>query len=114
MRVLGIVFAGTATEHREEMSRFVAGVLGLERIEVGGASADMFALADGSTFAVAGPREMGGTTRSLGFLVDDLAAAVASLRAAGVEPGPVAENDRFRYSHFRAPDGALYELVEQR
>ena len=90
MRVLGIVFAGTATEHREAMSSFVAGVLGLERIEVGG------------------------TTRSLGFLVDDLAAAVDALREAGVEPGPVAENARFRYSHFRAPDGSLYELVERR
>jgi len=49
MRVLGIVFAGTATEPREAMSSFVAGVLGLERIEVGG------------------------TTRSLGFLADETA-----------------------------------------
>ena len=23
------------------------------------------------------------------------------------------ENDRYRYTHFRAPDGRLYELVEE-
>jgi hypothetical protein len=26
----------------------------------------------------------------------------------------VAENARYRYMHFRAPDGQLYELVEER
>ena len=26
----------------------------------------------------------------------------------------VAENDRYLYLHFRAPDGRLYELVEER
>ena len=30
-----------------------------------------------------------------------------------VEVDEIAENERFRYVHFRAPDGALYELVEQ-
>jgi catechol 2,3-dioxygenase-like lactoylglutathione lyase family enzyme len=114
MRILGLVFAGTATDRREAMSRFVADVLGLEPAPVAGASADMFALPDGAMFAVADPREMGETSRSLGFLVADLDEAIAVLRAAGVEPGPVADNERYRYAHFRAPDGALYELVEER
>ena len=36
----------------------------------------MFALPDGSTFAVAGPRELGQTSRTFGFLVADLDEAV--------------------------------------
>jgi hypothetical protein len=43
-----------------------------------------------------------------GFAVRDFAAAVAELRAAGVEllgdPGPT-------WQHFRGPDGNVYELV---
>ena len=113
MRILGLVFAGTATERRPEMSRFVRDTLGLERIEVGGVDADMFELDDGSQFAVAGPRGGGETSRTIGFLVADLDAALAELRAAGIEAGEPAANDRQRYAHFTAPDGGLYELVEQ-
>jgi len=71
-----------------------------------------YAPPDGAFFAVAGPREMGDTSRTIGFLVADLAAAVDELRAAGVEVDEPAANDRHRYVHFRAPDGKLYELVE--
>jgi catechol 2,3-dioxygenase-like lactoylglutathione lyase family enzyme len=43
-----------------------------------------------------------------GFAVADLPAAVAELRAAGIEllgePGPT-------WQHFRGPDGNVYELV---
>jgi catechol 2,3-dioxygenase-like lactoylglutathione lyase family enzyme len=94
--------------------RFVAEMLGLERVRVEGAEADMFALPDGSCFAVADPRGMGETSRSIGFLVADLDDAVAELQATGVELGVPAENERFRYVHVRAPDGKLYELVEAR
>ena len=114
MDILGLVFAGSATDRRPEMARFAAEVLGLEPVTVGDVSADMFALPDGSSFAVAGPREMGDTSRTIGFLVADLAAAVEELRAAGVEVGEPAVNERHRYVHFRAPDGKLYELVEER
>ena len=113
MRILGLVFAGTATERRLEMSSFVGETLGLERVEVGGVDADTFELADGSQFAVAGPRGAGETSRTIGFLVAELDAAIAELRAAGIETGEPAANDRQRYVHFTAPDGGLYELVEQ-
>jgi catechol 2,3-dioxygenase-like lactoylglutathione lyase family enzyme len=93
MEIRGLVFAGAS---------------------VGGVNADMFALPDGSFFAVAGPREMGETSRTIGFLVADLAAAVDGLRAAGVEVDEPAANERHHYVHFRAPDGKLYELVEER
>jgi catechol 2,3-dioxygenase-like lactoylglutathione lyase family enzyme len=114
MEILGLVFAGSATDRRPEMARFVADVLGLDPAPAGGVSADMFALPDGAFFAVAGPREMGETSRTIGFLVGDLELAVAELRAAGVEVDAPAANARHRYVHFRAPDGKLYELVEER
>ena len=71
-------------------------------------------LPDGSHFAIADPRGMGDTSRSIGFLVADLDEAIAELRGRGVEVGEPAANDRHRYVHFRAPDGKLYELVAER
>ena len=114
MEILGLVFAGTATERSAEMSAFVAGALGLRRVVIGGTGAHMFELPDGSHFAVHGPREQGDTARTIGFRVRDLEGAVAELRAAGVEVDDPQENDRLRYAHFRAPDGKLYELVAER
>ena len=66
-------------------------------------------------FAVAQPYEEGGAAeRTIGLLVDDVDAAAAELRVAGVETDGISENARWRYTHFRAPDGKLYELVEKR
>jgi catechol 2,3-dioxygenase-like lactoylglutathione lyase family enzyme len=116
VEILGLVFAGTATDRRAAMARFVEVTLGLRR-EAGadsGVSADMFALPDGTRFAVADARdERGGTSRTIGFLVADLDAAVTELRAAGVEVDEPAGNDRHRYAHFIAPDGELYEVVQE-
>jgi glyoxylase I family protein len=115
MRVLGVVFVGTATGSRAEMSAFVEDVLGLPRVEVAGVEADLFSLAGGARFAVSSPGGMGDTGRTIGFLVDDLDGALRELRAAGIEvDGQVAENAEHRYAHFRAPDGRLYELIERR
>jgi catechol 2,3-dioxygenase-like lactoylglutathione lyase family enzyme len=113
MRILGIVFAGTATALRPQMSAFVETVLGLSPTKVDGVEADLFTMPDGSTFAVASPDGMGATERALGFLVDDLAAAADELRQAGIETdSDISQNAQQRYLHFRAPDGNLYELVE--
>jgi glyoxylase I family protein len=113
--VRGIVFAGTGTAARMQMTTFVADVLGLSRAQVAGVEADLFDLPDGSSFAIASAGGMGETDRSLGFLVTDLEEAVRELRAAGVPVDEqVSANARERYVHFRAPDGQLYELVERR
>jgi catechol 2,3-dioxygenase-like lactoylglutathione lyase family enzyme len=96
------------------MARLVRETLGLEPIRVGGVDADVFELPDGSRFAVADPRDAGDASRTIGFLVEGIDVAVAELRAAGVEVDEPAENDLQRYVHFRAPDGKLYELVEER
>ena len=113
MEILGLVFAGTATDRRPEMAAFARDALGLTQVEVAGASADMFELPDGSRFAISGPRELGETSRTIGFRVADLDVALSELRAAGVWTDEPAENELYRYAHFRPPDGQLYELVEE-
>jgi len=116
VELLGLVFAGTATDRRTAMAGFVETTLGLRRaVEADAGGSDMFGLHDGSRFAIADEREEGsGTSRTIGFLVADLDAAVAELRAAGIAVDEPAENDRHRYAHFTAPDGELYELVQER
>ena len=97
------------------MSAFVRDVLGLAPVAVDGSNADMFLLPSGDVFAVASLHEEDGVAeRTVGFLVDDLDVAVVELHTAGVETDGISENDRYRYTHFRAPDGRLYELVEER
>ena len=97
------------------MSTCARDVLGLTSVPVEGSTADMFALPSGDGFAVASLHEEDGPAeRTVGFLVDDLGTAVDELHAAGVETDGISENDRYRYTHFRAPDGRLYELVEER
>jgi glyoxylase I family protein len=114
MEILGLVFAGTATPQRAAMASFVEQTLGLRRVDAGTLDADMFALPDGSGFAVSDEREVGGgTSRTVGLLVAELSVAVAELRAAGIEVDDPAENDQYRYAHFIAPDGDLYELVQE-
>jgi catechol 2,3-dioxygenase-like lactoylglutathione lyase family enzyme len=113
VRVLGLAFAGTATDKRADTVAFLSETLGLTRAADSGVEADLFELPDGSRFAVADRGGMGGTSRSVGFLVSNLEEAVATLRDAGIEVDEPAANDRHRYVHFRAPDGHLYELVEE-
>jgi catechol 2,3-dioxygenase-like lactoylglutathione lyase family enzyme len=115
MRILGLVFAGTSTDQRPQMVRFARETLGLEQVQIRGVEADIFQLPDGARFAVADPCGMGDTSRSIGFLVENLDQAITELRASGVDVGddPV-DNDLMRYVHFRGPDGNLYELIEQR
>lgn len=114
MEILGLTFAGTSSDARSEMAAFVENVLGLQQTAIDGVEADLFDLPDGSRFAVASAGGMG-TERTIGFLVADVDAALAELRRAGVgTDDEVAENAQYRYVHFRAPDGGLYELVERR
>jgi catechol 2,3-dioxygenase-like lactoylglutathione lyase family enzyme len=68
------------------------------------------------TFEVFGPRDQDheyfSTGPVVGFVVDDLTAAVRELEAAGVEllGGQVDERGG-GWRHFRAPDGNVYELT---
>jgi len=113
MKIEGFVFVGTRTHARVQMARFVQDVMGLPAVTGTGMDAEVFGLPDGTTFAVTSPDEPGDTERTVGFLVEDIAVAAAELRAAGVEcDDDVSESATQRYLHFRAPDGHLYELVQ--
>ena len=115
MEIRGIGFVGSHTEAHEEMCAFLRDVLGLRPTTVAGVGATLFEAGNGDVFAVAQPyEEDSGAERTIGLLVDDVDAAAAELHAAGVETDGINENARWRYTHFRAPDGKLYELVEER
>jgi hypothetical protein len=47
------------------------------------------------------------------FLKGDVAAAQAEMEAAGIEffGRPEAASDGYAWSHFRAPDGNVYEIM---
>jgi catechol 2,3-dioxygenase-like lactoylglutathione lyase family enzyme len=113
MQVTGITFVGTRTTSRTAMTAFVRDVLGLTPTQVPGLDADVFGLPDGSSFAVTQPWQLDPAQRTVGFLVDDVESAVAELHAAGIRTDEVATAGTQRYVHFRAPDGELYELVEE-
>ncbi len=116
MRISGITFVGTRTDARPAMSAFLQDVLGLTAAPaVEGMEADLFPLPNGSSFAVTPGVAADEDDRTVGFLVDDLDDAFAELQRAGVEiDEEISVNSEFRYLHFRAPDGHLYELVEPR
>ncbi|HEU4946520.1 MAG TPA: VOC family protein [Kribbella sp.] len=115
MQIKGITFVGTRTSARSETGAFVRDVLGLTPLRTTGMDAEVFALPDGSTFAVTSPDGPDDSERTIGFLVEDIAQAADELRAAGVETDDeIAESATQRYLHFRAPDGHLYELVENK
>jgi predicted enzyme related to lactoylglutathione lyase len=115
MRVTRIGWAGTRTEEYAAMMEFLTGVLGLgvahERRDF--AALD---LPSGDTFEVFGPSDADHrhftTGPVVGFVVEDLPAAVAELERAGVEllGGQVDEHGE-GWRHFRAPDGNVYELT---
>ena len=115
MEIRGIRFVGSHTTVHAEMGTFLRNVLGLQPIVIDGVGAELFATSNGDVLAVAPPYEEDGSMeRTSGLIVDDLDGAIAELHAAGIETDGISENARWRYSHFRMPDGKLYELVEER
>jgi len=111
MEILGLGFLASVTEHREAQTRFFKQVLGLTLDPIEGLDADVFRLPDGSGVAVY-PGEPG-DERSVGFLVSNIESALAELRTSGIEVEDVVVAGRWRYAHFRAPDGKRYELLEE-
>jgi len=117
MQVKGIIWVGTATEHRESLAAFFSQHLGMDlQTDVPGFT--RLLTENGDRVEIFGP-EMAeyqnlDTGPVAGFWVDDAAAARAELLAAGVElcteleVGP----DGHRWFYFKAPDGNFYELCE--
>jgi glyoxylase I family protein len=114
MDIRGLVFVGTRTAARTDMAEYVRDVLGLTPLPAAGVDAEVFGLLDGSSLAVTSPDGPTDTERTVGFLVSDIEHALDELRTAGIATDTeVAASATQRYVHFRAPDGHLYELVEE-
>ena len=117
MRVRKIGFVGTRTDRPDVMAGFLERVLGLEPTHAGG---DMWAfrLPDGSVAEVFG-RSLNAhlTTGPVAeFQVDDVEAATEELRQDGVEIvfGPErSEEAGLAWTHFRAPDGNVYGVIQE-
>lgn len=116
IRALG--WLGVRTEHFDELLRFYQDVLDLAPTEVTEDFA-LLELPNGDRIEIFGP---GGANAHFsdapvaGFVVDDLPAAQALLRARGVEVLHAGEDPEagVAWAHFRAPDGNLYELTQRR
>jgi catechol 2,3-dioxygenase-like lactoylglutathione lyase family enzyme len=112
MRVKGIVWLGTRTERFDEMREFFREITGVPPRDDPGLA--VFDLASGDRIEVldtaVGESYM--VAPVVGFLVDDVAAARAELESRGVEfIGPIRTGAGSSWSHFRAPDGHVYELT---
>ena len=118
MQVTGIGWAGTRTEAYRPMVEFLTTVLGLT-VAHQDEDVTAFELPSRERFEVFGPDEEDHqhftTGPVVGFVVQDLPAAVAELERAGVEllGGEVDEAGE-GWRHFRAPDGNVYELKSER
>jgi predicted enzyme related to lactoylglutathione lyase len=115
MRVTRIGWAGTRTSEYPAMVAFLQTVLGLTTSQEASDFA-AFQLPEGGTFEVFGPgdqdHEHFSTGPVVGFVVEDLTAAVRELEAAGVELlGGQMDERGGGWRHFRAPDGNVYELT---
>jgi len=115
--VKGLVWVGSRTEHYAEMVGFYRDVMQLPLEHEEGEFAG-FRLPDGSKAEVFGPSDTEHTHFSTGpvtgFLVDDVESARGVLEAKGIEfIGPVHEwgPTGEAWSHFRAPDGNVYEIT---
>jgi catechol 2,3-dioxygenase-like lactoylglutathione lyase family enzyme len=113
--VLSLTWVGTRTTEYAATVAFFKDVLGLG---VRSSETDFAVLEvpGGATVEVFGPKSQYNahlTHPVAGFRVDDLEQAVADLLAAGAEIVlPVQGGGTRSWLHFRAPDGFVYELVQ--
>lgn len=116
--IKGLVWLGTRTDRYRELFSFYEDVMGLE-LDHEEHDFAVFKLPDGSKVEVFGPSDEEhrhfDSGPVAGFLVDDIEAARAHLEAGGAELiGPVhrwpATGEA--WSHFRAPDGNVYEISQ--
>ena len=117
MQILKLAWVGTRTDRAAAMVVFLRDVLGLRPEQL---QADFWLtkLPDGSKVEVFGPaspiNQHFDTGPVVGFLVDDVFAATAELRSAGVEIllEPEGDESGNAWVHFRAPDGDIYEFTQ--
>ena len=110
----GICWLGSRTDRFEDTVRFYQEVFGLEprylREEL-----VIFELENGDRVELFGPSEAGHDWMKApcaGFQVDDVESAREEMEAKGVEfIGPIYRAGNQSWSHFRGPDGHVYEIT---
>ena len=114
MKTKGIVWLGTRTSNFDAMVNMYQIVMGLDIVhqEPGFVVMD---LPNGDRVEVFGQDSKYNTFFTgpvAGFLVDNIASARAEMESQGIEfVGPIeTAEDGNAWSHFRAPDGFIYEL----
>jgi catechol 2,3-dioxygenase-like lactoylglutathione lyase family enzyme len=120
VKVHGLAWLGSSSDRLDEMSRMLGELLELP-VEAEQAGARVFGLPDGSGFEVFKPSDADHDFFEhpvAGLLVDDVAEVRAHLEAGGITfVGEVhqgaADSWATAWSHFRAPDGYLYVLVQR-
>ncbi len=117
MRVLSLLWVGTRTTEYTATVAFFQDVLGL-RVHSSETDFAVLDVPDGATVEIFGPASQYNqhiTHPVAGFLVSDLDDAVRELQAAGVEIVlPIQGGGTRFWMHFRAPDGFVYGLAEDR
>jgi predicted enzyme related to lactoylglutathione lyase len=118
MKVLGLVWMGTRTDHFEETTEFFEKTMGLTL----GLSYDGFreyTLPNADVvevFASDAPHNVHFTRGPVvGFLVTDITMAAAELVRSGIELiGEIQRQGGYSWLHFHGPDTNVYEIVEDR
>ena len=115
MKVKGLIWLGTRTANFDAMVKMYTSLMGLDiaHQEPGFVVMD---LPNGDRVEVFGedsPYNTFFTAPVAGFLVDDIVSARGEMEAQGIEfIGPIeTAEDGNAWSHFRAPDGCIYELT---
>lgn len=115
MNVKGIAWLGTRTSKFDEMLHLYQSVMGMKLThqESGFVVMDLPNGDKVELFGEASPYNSDFTHPVAGFLVDDIDEARAEMEVAGIEfLGPIERtDDGYAWSHFRAPDGFIYELT---
>lgn len=115
MNVKGIAWLGTRTSKIEAMRNLYQNIMGMSVtyqedgfVVMGLPNGDLVEL-----FGSDSPYNKDFTNPVAGFLVDDINSARAEMEAQGIEfPSPIERMDNgYAWTHFRAPDGFVYELT---
>lgn len=121
-RIKGISFVGIKTEKFTELHKFYTQTLGLkpDHYEPDFAT---YPLPNGGKIEIYGPNDPNSPNHDefttgpvVGFEVDDIAAERKAMEADSVEflaPIYSGRNGRSQWSHFRGPDGNVYEIKQK-
>jgi len=115
VKIKGLIWLGTRTSKFDEMLNLYHNVMGLN-ITHQEPGFVVMELPNGDLveiFVDDSPYNTFFTHPVAGFLVDDIAAARAEMESQGIEfIGPIEmAEDGYAWSHFRAPDGFIYEIT---